>query len=183
MMMLDDKNKNILLKLLLEEARSLANFNYLVSYTLTTRDKQLEQQERWRKHILNSTKEMILYYKLEQQATNNLIELPGIVASNYEGLFLLNVNVTTNKCTGFIYTFTEYKNDKKEKKEIIIYIYKEGELIQTMVVKEGSKAYELVFEYRKLFEKQLLPMRERINTMQYKLLLKIMQLIKKYLNE
>ncbi len=192
--MLDDKNKNILLKLLLEEARSLATFNYLVSYTLTTRDKQLDQQERWRKHILKATKEMILYYKLEQQATNNLIELPSVMASNYEGLFLLNVNVTSNKCTGFIYTFTNYKNDKKEKKEIykndkkekkeiIIYIYKEGELIQTMVVKEGSKAYELVFEYRKLFEKQLVGMRERINTMQYKLLLNIMYLIKKYLNE
>lgn len=183
MMKLDDKNKNILLKLLLEEARSLAIFNYLVSYTLTTRDKQLDQMERWRKHILRATKEMILYYKLEKQATNNLIDLPAIVASNYEGLFLLNVNVTTNKCSGFIYTFTDYKNDKKEKKEIIIYIYKEGELIRTMVVKEGSKAYGLVFEYRKLFEKQLAPLRERINTMQYKLLLKIMQLIKKYLNE
>lgn len=181
MMKLDDKNKNILLKLLLEEARSLANFNYLVSYTLATRDKQLDQQERWRKRILKATKEMILYYKLEQQATNNLIELPAIVASNYEGLFLLNVNVTTNKCSGFIYTFTDYKNDKKEKKEIIIYIYKEGELIQTMVVKEGSKAYKLVFEYRRLFEKQLAPLRERINTMQYILLLKIMKLIKKYL--
>ena len=182
-MKLDDKNKNILLKLLLEEARSLANFNYLVSYTLTTRDKQLDQMERWRKHILRATKEMILYYKLEKQATNNLIKLPSIEASNYEGLFLLNVNVTTNKCSGFIYTFTDYKNDKKEKKEIIIYIYKEGELIQTMVVKEGSIAYELVFEYRELFEKQLAPLRERINTMQYTLLLKIMRLIKKYLNE
>ena len=64
-----------------------------------------------------------------------------------------------------------------------VYIYKEGELIRTMVVKEGSKAYGLVFEYRKLFEKQLAPLRERINTMQYKLLLKIMQLIKKYLSE
>lgn len=179
----DDKNKNILLKLLLEEARSLANFNYLVSYTLTTRDKQLDQQERWRKHILKATKEMILYYKLEQQATNNLIKLPSIVASNYEGLFLLNVNVTTNKCSGFIYTFTKHKNDKKEKREIIVYIYKEGELIQTMVVKEGSKAYELVFEYRKVFEKQLAPMRERINRMQYKLLLEIMYLIKKYLRQ
>ena len=52
-----------------------------------------------------------------------------------------------------------------------------------MVVKEGSKAYELVFEYRKLFEKQLVDMRERINTMRYKLLLNIMYLIKKYLNE
>lgn len=99
MMKLDDKNKNILLKLLLEEARSLAIFNYLVSYTLTTRDKQLDQMERWRKHILRATKEMILYYKLEKQATNNLIDLPAIVASNYEGLFLLNVNVTTNKCS------------------------------------------------------------------------------------
>ena len=182
-MKLDDKNKNILLKLLLEEARSLANFNYLVSYTLTTRDKQLDQQERWRKHILKATKEMILYYKLEQQATNNLIELPSIEASNYEGLFLLNLDVTTNKCSGFIYTFTNYTNDEEEKKEIIIYIYKEGELVKTMVVKEGSKAYELVFEYRKLFEKQLTPLREKINTMQYKLLLKIMQLIKKYLSE
>lgn len=182
-MMLDDKNKNILLKLLLEEARSLVNFNFLVSYTLATRDKQLDQQERWRKHILKATKEMILYYKLEQQATNNLIDLPAIVASNYEGLFLLNLNVTTNKCSGFIYTFTNYTNDEEEKKEIIIYIYKEGELIETMVVKEGSKIYDLVFEYRKLFEKQLTPIRERINTMQYKLLLKTMQLIKKYLNE
>ena len=182
-MKLDDKDTNILLKLLFEEARSLANFNYLVSYTLTTRDKQLEQQERWRKHILKATKEMILYYKLEQQATNNLIELPSLGASNYEGLFLLNVNVTTNKCSGFIYTFTNYKNDKKEKKEIIIYIYKEGELIQTMAVKEGSRAYELVFEYRKIFEKQLATMRERINTMQYKILLNIMYLIKRYLKE
>jgi len=182
-MRFDDKNKNILLKLLLEEARALANFNYLVSYTLATRDKQLDQQERWRKHILRATKEMILYYKLEQQATNNLIELPSVEASNYEGLFLLNLDVTTNKCSGFIYTFTNYTNDEKEKKEIIIYIYKEGELVKTMVVKEGSKAYKLVFEYRKLFEKQLAPLRERINTMQYKLLLKIMQLIKKYLSE
>jgi len=61
-MRFDDKNKNILLKLLLEEARALANFNYLVSYTLATRDKQLDQMERWRKHILRATKEMILYY-------------------------------------------------------------------------------------------------------------------------
>ena len=81
--------KNELLSLLFNEARSLTNFNYLVSYTLTTRDKQLDQQERWRKHILRATQEVVIRYKLMQQATNNLIELPSVVASNYEGLFLL----------------------------------------------------------------------------------------------
>ena len=174
--------KNELLNLLFNEARSLTNFNYLVSYTLTTRDKQLDQQERWRKHILRATQEVVIRYKLMQQARNNLIELPSVVASNYEGLFLLNVTLTSNQFTGFIYTFLDKKEDKKER-NILLYIYDNGELIDTIILKQGTKNWDLVFEYRKIFEKQLAPMRSRINTMQYKLLLKTMQLIKKYLNE
>ncbi|HCM29582.1 MAG TPA: hypothetical protein DHW83_02005 [Bacteroidales bacterium] len=117
-----------------------------------------------------------------QQATNNLIELPSVVASNYEGLFLLNVTLTSNKCTGFIYTFLDKKENDKER-DVLLYIYDNSELLDTIIIKEGTKNWDLVFEYRKIFEKQLAPMREKINTMQYKLLLKIMQLIKKYLNE
>jgi len=117
-----------------------------------------------------------------QQATNNLIELPSVVSSNYEGLFLLNVTLTSNKFTGFIYTFLDKKEDEKER-NILLYIYDNGELIDTIILKQGTKNWDLVFEYRKIFEKQLAPMRSRINTMQYKLLLQIMQLIKKYINE
>lgn len=170
-------NKELFIDLLIREARLLTNFNYLVSYTLPTYDKEIDQQERWSKHINKIAKYIIIYYKLEQKVTNNIVDLPAIQESNFEAFIYLNRTLTTNNYSGFLYTFLKNSNDIK------IFVYDNSQLIKSFRAKENSDIYKIVFDYRILFEKTLAPTRQRINTLQYRSLIRVINLLEKYLKE
>ncbi len=170
-------NKELFIDLLIREARLLTNFNYLVSYTLPTYDKEIDQQERWQRHINKIAKYVIIYYKLEKKVTNNIVYLPAIQASNFEAFIYLNRTLTTNNYSGFLYTFI------KKSKDIKVFIYNNSELIKSFKVEEKSDIYELIFDYRILFEKTLAPTRQRINTLQFRSLIRVINLLEKYLKE
>ena len=179
------KNKKFnFIDFLMSEARELTTFNFLVSYSLTTRDTLIEQEDNYRKGVAYTAYPVVNYYKKEKDVLNNIIELPAMVASQYMAFFALEVSLTSFNYSGFIFSYVKGSRSKKNGKyvpNLYLEVYQDKEIVGTLTIKGNSDTAKLIEEYMTLFEKQLAPARERINKIQLKLLAKIVNLIKKHL--